>query len=164
MVSATTDMDILETTCETPDTAHCFDVSYEPLAKEEVKKEKGATCGLLAKVTIKPGLPLGPINQTIRIKANVDKEAVVEMPVNGQTLSDIRIASSPEFDANRGLLTFGALKRSESAKEVLQLYVTGAHRNEIHLSVGRVDPADYLKVEHRSTQRAEQRQEPSSTS
>ena len=140
-------LDILETTCETPDTANCFDVSYEPLSLEEVKKEKGATCGQLAKVTIKPGLPVGPIIQTIRIKASGDKEAVVELPVEGQTLADIRIASTPKFNSNRGMLTFGAVNRTESAKEVLQLYVTGAHRNEVQLSVGRVDPSDYLKVQ-----------------
>ena len=60
---------ILESTWEDADTAAYFDVSYEPLSKEEVKKEKGASCGLLAKVTVKPGLPLGPINQTIHIKS-----------------------------------------------------------------------------------------------
>jgi hypothetical protein len=117
------------------------------LPLEEVKKEVGATCGQLAKVAIKSGLPVGPIIQTIRIKAKGDKEAAVELPVTGQTLADIRIASTPKFNSNRGLITFGALKQSESVKEVLRLYVTGAHRNEVHLSVGRVDPSDYLKVE-----------------
>ncbi|MHB0955265.1 MAG: DUF1573 domain-containing protein [Pirellulaceae bacterium] len=140
-------MEILETTWESPTTADYFAVSYEPLAIEEVKKEKGATCGVLAKVTLKPGLPVGPLNQTISIRANVEKETVVEIPIRGITLSDIRIASLPNFDSNRNLLSFGALQPADAAKAVLQLYVTGPHRHETHLSVGQVDPSDRLKVE-----------------
>ena len=140
-------IDILETTWEFPETAAYFDVSYEPLATEEVKKEKGATCGLLAKLTIKSGLPVGPIDQTIRIKANVDKEAVVELPIRGRTMSDIRIASSPKFDSNSNVLLFGALKQTDAVKAVLRLSVSGLHRHETHLSVGQVRPSDHLKVE-----------------
>ncbi len=140
-------LDILETTLEFPETAGCFDVSYEPLPSEEVEKEKGATCGQLARVTIKPGLPVGPINQTIRIHVQVEKEAVVELPILGQARSDIRVASSAKFNSNRNLLSLGALKRTETVKETLRLYVTGDHRHETHFSVGRVDPSDYLKVE-----------------
>lgn len=140
-------MDVLETIWENPETAACFDVSYEPLAKQDVEKEKGATCGLLAKVTIKPGLPLGPINQTIRLRAKLDKEAVAVVPVKGRTLADIRIASSPEFDSNRNLLSFGVLKPSNAAKAVLRLYVTGPHRHETQLSIGELDPSDYFKVD-----------------
>ena len=140
-------MEILETVWEIPETAAYFDVSYEPLAKQEVEKEKGATCGLLAKVTMKPGLPLGPINQTIRVRANLDKEVVVVVPVKGRTLSDIRIASSPKFDSNRNLLSFGALKQTDAGKAVLRLYVTGPHRHETQLSIGELDPADYFKVD-----------------
>ncbi len=151
-------LDILETTCETPDTANCFDVSYEPLSLEEVKKEKGATCGQLAKVTIKPGLPVGPIIQTIRIRASGEKEAVVELPVVGQTLADIRIASTPKFNSNRGMLTFGAVNRSESAKEVLQLYVTGAAPERSSV-VGRPSrTVGLLEGPDQSAQRVEQRQ------
>ena len=140
-------LDILETTLEIPETAGCFDVSYEPLPAEEVQKEKGATCGQLARVTIKPGLPVGPINQTIRIHVQVEKEAVVEVPVLGRAQSDIRVASSAKFNSNRNLLSLGALKRTDTVKEILRLYVTGDHRHETHFSVGRVDPSDYLKVE-----------------
>jgi hypothetical protein len=139
-------IDVRESKWEDANTAQYFDVSYEPLAKQEVEKEKGASCGLLAIVSIKPGLPLGPINQTIHIKANVDKEAVLDIPVKGRALADIRFASSPRFDPTRSVLKFGALQHTDAAKAVLHLYVTGDHRHETHLSVGEVDPAEYLKV------------------
>jgi hypothetical protein len=139
-------IDILETVFENDELARYFELAYEPLAKEEIEQEKGASCGLLAKLVVKPGLPLGPINQTIRIRANVDKEAVVHLPVRGRAVSDIIVASSRQFEANKGLLTFGALKRTESAKAVLHVYVTGPHRHTTQLSVGERDPATHLEV------------------
>lgn len=140
-------LEVLETTWDQTDIAQYFDVTYEPLAADMVAKEKGASCGLLATVIAKPGLPLGPINQTIHIKAKADKEAAVDIPVKGETMSDIRLASSPGvFNPHFGLLRIGAIKRAEGAKAVLQLYVTGDHRHETNISVGEVKPAEYLKV------------------
>jgi hypothetical protein len=80
----------------------------------------------------------------------------VDVPILGRAQADIRIAASPgvdskakrtRFDLLKNQLTFGALGRLEAAKAVLQVYVTGPHRNETHLSVGTVDPAAYLKVD-----------------
>ncbi len=139
-------LDILETSWEDPYTAPFFDVAFEPLPQEVVEQEKGASCGLLVRLIAKPGLPLGPINQTIHIKAHADKEALLHIPVKGRVMSDIRIASSAVFNADLGLLKFGTLKRSEGAQAVLQLYVTGDHRHETQLTVGEVDPAEYLQV------------------
>lgn len=148
-------LEVRETTWEAADTAEYFDVKYEPLPAAEVAQEKGATCGVVGRVLIKPGLPLGPINQTIRIRVNAEKEAVVQLPILGRTQADIRIAASPgvesnvksaRFDPARNIVAFGALRRHEPAKAILQVYVTGPHRNETHLSVGTVEPAEYLKV------------------
>jgi hypothetical protein len=140
-------LEVLETTWDETDIAQYFDVSYEPLTPEMVAREKGASCGLLATVTAKPGLPLGPINQTIHIRAKADKEAAVDLPVKGETMSDIRLASSPGvFNPHSNLLKIGAIKRAEGATAVLQLYVTGDHRHETQISVGEVKPAEYLKV------------------
>jgi len=139
-------LEVLETTWENAETADCFDVAYEPLTEEELAKEKGAHCGLAAMLTIKPGLPLGPIKQTIRIKASADKEALLDIPIKGRATSDIRLAASPQFDPARGMLNLGTLERTESPKAVVHLYVTGEHRNETHLSVGEVEPAEYLQV------------------
>lgn len=149
-------LDIRETTWENAELASFFDVKYEPLPAAEVAQEKGATCGVVGRVSIKPGLPLGPINQTIRIRASAEKEAVVDLPILGRTQADIRIAASPgvesnakrgRYDSFKNLLVFGALRRTEPGKAILQVYVTGPHRNETQLSVGTVEPAEYLKVD-----------------
>ncbi|MFW6170667.1 MAG: DUF1573 domain-containing protein, partial [Planctomycetota bacterium] len=49
------EIEILETTFETSDTADRYQLAHEPLPQEEVQKEKGVNCGLLAKLTVKPG-------------------------------------------------------------------------------------------------------------
>ncbi len=139
-------IDILDARFEEADTADRFEIHFEPMPKEEYEKEKGASCGLLAKLVIKSGLPLGPINQTIRIQARVEKDVDIYMPLKGRVVSDIMIASSRQFEASRNLVNFGPLKRTDSAKIVLQVFVKGEHRFETKLSVGEVDPAEYLKV------------------
>ena len=66
--------------------------------------------------------------------------------MKGKVIADITIASSSLFEADRSLLNFGPLKRSESAKAVLQVFVKGEHRHATSISVGRIDPEQYLKA------------------
>jgi hypothetical protein len=140
-------IEILETEFEYAPLAPYFDLAFEPLPAGEVAAEKGASCGLLGKLTVKSGLPLGPIMQTIRIRAMADKEAVIHLPVRGQAMTDMIIASSREYDPVRNLLTFGTLQRAESAQTSLNLFVTGPHRHETRLTVGEIDPPEYFQVE-----------------
>lgn len=139
-------LEILQCEWENKATAECFGLTWEPLPEEEVQKEKGATSGLLGKVTINPGLPLGPINQTIELKIRTDKDNNVRIPIVGRALSDIRLASSSQFSANRNLLTLGVVPRGETVEAVLQMYVTGPYRQETHFTVQEVDPASHLTV------------------
>ncbi len=140
-------IEILETVFENEAVADRFELGFEPLPSEEVEKEKGASCGLLAKLTVKPGLPPGPINQTIRLRAQADKGATIHLPVEGQVEGDISIARSSEFIPSKGLLKLGALKKGESAKAALILFVKGPHRHETQFSVGSIEPEGYLHVD-----------------
>ena len=140
-------IEILGTEFEDADAPDLFEVTFQPLPKEEVEKEKGASCGLLAKLIFRSGLPLGPINQTIRIRARAEKDATISVPVTGRVVSDIVMASSDKFVAPWNLLDFGPLKRTESARAVLQIFVRGDYRHETEFSVGEVDPPEYLKVD-----------------
>lgn len=140
------EIEVLETGFEDAASADQFEIAFEPLSPEEVAKEEKATCGLLAKVTIKSGLPLGPINQTIRIKTRVDKEATVYVFVTGTTAGDIMLASSATFEARNNLLNFGPLLQRERTKAELQIFVKGEHRHDTKFSIGEVEPAGYLNV------------------
>lgn len=140
-------LEILGAEFEEADTADRFAIEFEPLPDDEVKKEKGAKCGVLGKLKIKSGLPLGPINQTIRVQTRVDEDITIHMPIRGSVTSDILIASAPKFEPSRSLVNFGPLKRNEAAKIALQVFVKGDYRHDTKFSVGEVDPPEYLKVD-----------------
>ena len=50
-----------------PTTAGYFDVHFTPLPAEELKEEPGSRSGVLGRITIKSGLPLGAVRQTIKV-------------------------------------------------------------------------------------------------
>jgi hypothetical protein len=139
-------IDVEEFSWQNEKTASYFDLSFEPLSAEEVSEEKGATCGLLAKVEVKPGMPLGPINQRLRVSLNVGKLADVNIPIRGEVTSDILIASNRDYNSPKSLLHFGILRQGENAEAKLDMYVRGEHRNNVEFSVGEMDPPGYFDV------------------
>ncbi len=137
--------EVLQADFEEAATASRFEVTFEPLPPEEVEKEKGATCGVLGRLVVKSGLPLGPINQTIRIEARVDRDVTVHLLIGGQSDTDIVIAG-PNYDSRRNVLSLGALGPGDSVHAVLHVFVHGEHHQETTLSVGELDPPGYLQV------------------
>jgi hypothetical protein len=126
--------------------AQYFEVAFAPTSAEELQKYPGATCGLTGTLTVKPGLPLGPVNQTIRLTTDVELASTFELPITGSVVSDIAIVASRRFNGEHSLLHFGTVKRSQGAQETLRLLVKGPHRREVSLAVKKVDPADVLAV------------------
>ena len=123
-----------------------FSLQFEPLAKDEFS-EKDATCGLLATLTVKPGLPLGPIKQTIRLRTDVEEAGTVELPITGHLVSDISIVGPSYFKEKLNLLSFGALESSQGAKATLRLLIKGPHRHDVRLTLKSVDPEGVLLVQ-----------------
>lgn len=123
-----------------------FDVQSRPMAADQLTEE-GAKCGLLVTVTIKPGLPLGPVRQTIRLElalAGVEQHPQIEIPVEGTVDADISIAG-PGWDPDRGLLTLGAVKSTAGASRDLFLLVRGEHRQNLSVKPAKVVP-EWLQV------------------
>jgi hypothetical protein len=141
------EVQILESQFVDAESADFFDVKYEPLSEEEVAEEKGVDCGVLATLTIKSGLPLGPIRQTIRIKADAGKEVEVAIPITGRVTGEILIPSTAKFDSRRNLLNFGVVPRSEGAKTKLFVFVKGEHHQDVELTVATIEPKGYVEVE-----------------
>ena len=136
---------IRETEFEDAEQSSYFGVAFSPLSPEDLKQEKGATGGLLATVTVKPGLPMGLIDQTLRIAAEVGKAVEIHVPIKGQVVGDIVLAA-PQYEASLNLLRFGALPRNRSAKATIHMFVRGDYRHDTKFEVARVEPAGYLKV------------------
>lgn len=63
-------------------TADHFEIAVEPVVLSEIKSAN-AKSGLVLSISIKPGLPAGPIRQTIQVSTNVPDGRVLTVSVDG---------------------------------------------------------------------------------
>ena len=103
-----------------------------------------AKSGYSLKVTVKPGLPLGPFKQTILIGTNLAAYPAVVVPITGTLVGDISIAGRG-WNRDIGILVLGNVKSSAGLKRRLQLIVRGPHREKVKFTVAAIRP-EALKV------------------
>ena len=125
------------------ETAEFFDVRTVRL--EGADLAPAAQSGVELVVTVKPGLPLGAFRQTIRLTTNIEENAELTIPVNGQVKGDdiSIIGEGKRWDEKQGFLRMGAFKRGQGAKAALRLLVRGPRQEGLVLGVPRVFP-DWL--------------------
>jgi hypothetical protein len=128
-----------------------FELETEEMPAEQVKEVEGAKTGKILHVTIKPGLPLGPLLQKIRLWLDLPGEPMVEIPIQGQVLGDISIVgprTAPGgWDSEHNLLILGDVQRDKGAESRdLHLLVKGEHRDQVAPKVVEVRPG-FLQVE-----------------
>jgi hypothetical protein len=90
-----------------PSTADRFELQIEDMPAEQLEKVDGAKTGKIARLIVKPGLPLGQIRQTIRIALDLPGDPVVEVPIEGYVTGDISIVGPRNWDDERGVLSLG---------------------------------------------------------
>ncbi len=142
-------IDVTKVTYENARLAKYFDLKFKPMSKAEYQQEKGAICGAVATLRIKPGLPLGPLEQKLllRVKIKGEKEATLEIPIEGSVTGDIVVTGAPKYYvAARNVLNFGTLKKGTGKKAVLFIFVKGPHRRDVKFGVGEMDPPNYFRV------------------
>jgi hypothetical protein len=127
------------------DSASFFDATWEDLPPAEIT-EPLARSGILLTITAKSGLPLGQINQTIRLSLEGPDDRTLEIPIRGTIASDISILGGRTFDATNNLLRLGLVKGAEGHKTQLRISVKGPHRRDVKLSLAEVDPENVLRV------------------
>lgn len=140
------DVQIVSQEFSNPETASFFNLTWRSATAEELQTKKEATCGLTGTLTVKPGLPLGPINQTIQLKTNVADADKLELAVTGSVISDISIVGPSQFSEKRGVLFLGIVQQDRGAKATLRILVKGPHREDVKLTLREVDPQDVLSV------------------
>ncbi len=128
------DLKILEPQLASQSAARFFDLAVEPMPAKEVKGESGAKSGSLLKVTIKPGLPAGKFNQTIRFRLNLPDKPEVELPIEGDVLSPIEVVGK-DWDAEHGILMLGPISTQDGAEARMFLIVRGEARKRVHFGV-----------------------------
>ncbi len=120
-------------------TAQYFDVDLQPLSEEELKAEPSARSGMLVKVTVKPGLPPGPIRQTISLQTNSAALPVAALPIQGAIGSEIAVVGRG-WDPDAGVLTLGKVSSRVGVERGLMLVVRGRLRKEVAFKPMRVEP------------------------
>jgi hypothetical protein len=87
---------------------------------------------------------VGPFRQKIEARLNLTGEPVVEVPVEGNIVSDMVLVGRG-WDPERGVLTLDTVSGRDGAKADLFLLVAGPDRGKVHPTVKAVKP-DVLKV------------------
>lgn len=129
-----------------PDTADFFDVDVAPLPAAAVAKTEYAQSGLRIRLTVKPGLPLGPFRQTIRLDTP-SSEKPIEVPIHGTVVGDLSIFGK-DFKRESNVLKLGVVSRAAGARAELYLTVTGPYHNDVLVTANpdHTVPNDVLQV------------------
>ncbi|MEO8498152.1 MAG: DUF1573 domain-containing protein [Planctomycetota bacterium] len=117
------------------------------LTEEAVKAgQPHAKSGKEIKVTIEPGLPVGPLEQNFTIVARAGEEVTISLPVSGRVTGDLSLIGGSTFTADKSLLSLGRILVGEGASAKLHMMVKGNHRADVRLTVGECDPVGYLSA------------------
>jgi hypothetical protein len=113
-----------------------FDVTCVPMPPDTKFPFAGATSGWWVRLAVKPGLPLGAIQQKILLQTSYDTDRKLVVPVRGNVTSDLKVYGQ-DWDAEQGMLTFGTVASSEGAQR--KLFLVTRHK-PIKVDVEEVDP------------------------
>lgn len=126
--------------------AEFFTTTVQPLPAADVAEREGAVSGFEIIATIKPGLPLGTILQTVRIETNLADITRIEIPLRGTVVSDISVIAGKLFDSTSNVFRLDVIPRGQGKKVAAQIAVKGAERNNVRLKLKSVTPESSLKV------------------
>jgi len=115
------------------------------MAAAEFAAEPGATGGLNLAVEIKPGLPLGPLRQTISVSLRMPDPVTVTLPLEGVVAGDLALAGRA-WDSSSQVLSLGTVSGKTGLRTQLFLTAKGPHRDAVRPVVREVVP-DSLQVD-----------------
>lgn len=118
---------------------------WKPLSPDLLGEEPDALAGQLIEVTIKPGLPPGPFEQTIRLTTDDPAAPALELPIRGYVVGDISVAG-PGWDSQHNLLELGTIDKRKGMRRNLLLVARGPYREEVRFELAEARPA-FLRCE-----------------
>lgn len=122
-----------------PQAAQFFSLATTPLGADEIAAEPGATGGFRVVLDVKPGLPLGPLRQTISVVLDAPEQVTVELPVEATVAGDLVLAG-PGWDSTRQALVLGTVSGRKGLRTRVFLTVKGSASERIRPMVREVDP------------------------
>jgi len=129
------------------ETLQFLELSHAPLTAAELAGEPGATGGYRIMVRVKPGLPVGPFHQKIRIATDQSDIPSVEVPVQGRVESEYGIIGSG-WNAQRGILHLGRIQRASGAQARVMLRLPALPGQTIEVEPVRSVP-EFVQVQVR---------------
>jgi hypothetical protein len=128
-----------------PRLAESFAVRFDAMPAEDLKNEKGAKSGLIARLTVKPGLPIGTFRQTLRMRSNVKDLTEVELPIQGAVVGAISVVGR-DWNDERRILMLGPILQSAGAQRELRLLCRGPDRDKFKFRIAERSPS-FLEAE-----------------
>jgi hypothetical protein len=122
-----------------PEGVDHLEVTHEPLTPEQIAEETGAFHGVEVTLTILPGLPLGPLAQTLKLNTNLAGHEAIELPVDGNLVSDVSLVGSGVI-ADKLLINLGTFDRTAEFRRTVYLLVKGPYRDETGLRIESQEP------------------------
>jgi len=120
-----------------------FQVDISPLGDNELHKKKGVTSGVLVRVTVKPGLPLGPFQQRILLSTNVTEYSEVDLPVFG-SVGEVTLIGVG-WSSETGILEIGEIDGRSAMQRRLIVLARGPDAKDMKFKVTSIEP-DFLKA------------------
>lgn len=118
----------------------------EPMSTEELSKVEDAKSGFILRVKIKPGIPLGSIQQIARVTYSLPDREPIDVPISGRVVGDITVIGR-DFDSERDLVLIGDVPRGQERSSKLFIVAKGEHADATQLTIGEIDPSSSLKAE-----------------
>jgi hypothetical protein len=120
-----------------------FGVNISPLEEGDLRKQKPAVSGALVRVTVKPGLPLGPFQQRILLETNLKQASEVDLPLFG-TVGEVTLVG-PGWSSESGILEIGTLESGKATQRRLIILSRGPDAKEMKFKIASATP-DFVKV------------------
>lgn len=145
----TDDLDFVRTKVD-PKLKGLIEPVVEPLTSEELAEDELARSGKKLKIRLKPGLPLGALDQTVWLTTNLKDSPLVPVHFQGNVVSDISLYGR-YFNRTSNRLRLGEIKSADGFRTELRLLVRGEHRMSTQFEVVSVDPAGVFDLKFRES-------------
>jgi len=131
--------EVLELALADAQAAQFFELASTPLAAAELESEPGATGGFTISLRVLPGLPLGPVRQTIKARLKIPEDVAAELPVEG-TVSGALALAGGAWDSSRQALLLGTVSGRTGSRTEVFLTAKGPHATAVKPTVREVLP------------------------
>lgn len=122
-----------------------FELASSPVAKDQL--EVSVTSAVDVTVTVKPGMPVGSITQSLEIETNLAEDGQVTVPISGSVVGGVTIAGK-DWDREYNYLAIGQVKQSEGGKRTLIIVARGPDMSGLEFEPAEIDDPTALKVSY----------------